>query len=219
VLAYMKKRGVLCLDVDRVAVPKRARRAPGFLNEDEITRLIEAAASCRNRMYSKRNPALIALVYSSGVRVSELVRLNISDTHYDTFTAFGKGSKSRPCFIDDRARRYIDEYLKARKDSSAALFVSNEKKERISVSTAQLVLRNAKAKAGITKAVTPRILRNSYATNFLRNNGNLRHLQVMMGHESIETTQMYTYVVDEDLKAIWEKHHSTTTPQLYSANA
>lgn len=218
VLAYCKRQGIECLDVDDVKPPKRNRkRAPSFLTEDEITELIEAMADNRERMHALRNPAIGALIYSSGIRVSELVGLNISDVRYDTFTVGGKGGDPRPCFIDDRARQLIDRYLKARRDNSPALFVSEINKTRISVGTVQLIFRNARKKTGITAVkVTPHIGRHSFATNFLRNNGNMRYLQRMLGHDSLETTQIYASVVDEDLRDIHRRFHSIEQPKLHS---
>lgn len=209
VLAYARKKGIKCLDPDDVKPPKRLRnRAPGFLTEDEITLLIRVAANTRGSLRAKRNAAIVALMYSSGIRVGELVAMNRTDVHYNSFVAHGKGGKDRPCFIDERARHYIDEYLKARIDNHPALFISDIGKERISIGIVQMIFRNIRAKSGITKAITPHITRHSFATNFLRNNGNIRYLQDMLGHESLETTQVYAHVESADLHAAHRKHHT-----------
>lgn len=216
VLAFAEGEGIQCLKVRSVPVPQVSKkRAPGFLREDEMQKLIDVALASRERSRGLRAAAIVALIYSSGIRVSEIVHLNINDIHYETFVASGKGAKDRPCFVDERARKLIDLYLKTRTDNKEALFLSNQTKERISVGTVQGIYRRLRRQANITHVhVTPHIGRHSFATNFLRNNGNLRHLQVMMGHESIETTQVYTHVVDEDLHNIWKKHHSITEPQI-----
>lgn len=218
VLAYAQKKNFDCVDYNEIRTPKRKRkRAPAFLTEDEVTELIAALEDNREYMLRLRNPAMGALIYSSGIRVSELVGLNISDVRYDTFTVGGKGGDPRPCFIDERARFYIDRYLKARRDNSPALFVSEQTKTRISVGTVQEVFRNARQKTGITAVkITPHIGRHSFATNFLRNNGNMRYLQRMLGHESLETTQIYASVVDEDLRDIHRRFHSIEQPKLHS---
>lgn len=213
VLAHASKNGATCIRLDQIKPPKRQRhRAPGYLTEDDIDKLIDAAASTRGKLRASRNAAIVSLMYSSGIRVGELVQLNRSDMHYDTFVVFGKGNKSRPCFVDVRARYYIDQYLQIRTDNSEALFVSDIDKERISISTVQLIFRNIRAKTGITKTITPHITRHSFATNFLRNNGNIRYLQGMLGHESLETTQIYTHVENSDLAAAHAAHHSIVAP-------
>lgn len=214
VLKHMAKLNEPCLSVEDIKPPRRIKRAPGFLTEEEVSQLIITAAHTRGRFRAKRNAAMLALLYSSGIRVSELVHLNITDVHYDTFVVFGKGGKSRPCFIDARARKYLDEYLKHRKDYCDALFISELYKERMSISAVQEILRGIKERAGISKKVTPHVFRHSFSTNFLRNNGNMRYLQAMLGHESLDTTQMYAQVVDEDLRAIHTKFHSIEVPIL-----
>lgn len=209
VLAYARKKGISCLDPDDVRPPKRLRnRAPGFLTEDEITKLISVAAGTRGALRAKRNAAIVALMYSSGIRVGELVAMNRTDVHYNSFVAHGKGGKDRPCFIDVRARHYIDEYLRTRTDNSPALFVSDISKDRLTIGVVQLIFRNIRAKSGITKTITPHITRHSFATNFLRNNGNIRYLQDMLGHESLETTQVYAHVESADLHEAHRKHHT-----------
>lgn len=213
VLAHLQRKGVNCLHPDNVKPPKRLRhRTPGFLTEDEISDLIALASRTRGKLRAKRNAAIVSLMYSSGIRVGELVRLNRSDAHYDSFVARGKGSKDRPCFIDQRARYYVNEYLKARKDNQEALFVTDTTKERMSISTVQLIFRNLREKMGTTKHVTPHITRHSFATNFLRNNGNIRYLQDMLGHESLETTQVYAHVENIDLHRAHRQFHTIESP-------
>lgn len=218
VLAYTRKKGIDCLDPDDVKPPKRLRnRTPGFLTEDEITLLINTAAKTRGQLRAKRNAAIVSLMYSSGIRVGELVQMNRTDVHYDSFVARGKGAKDRPCFIDPRARYYINEYLKARRDNNEALFVSDIDKKRLSIGNVQLIFRNIREKADINKRVTPHITRHSFATNFLRNNGNIRYLQEMLGHESLETTQVYAHVEDRDLQEAHRNHHTIVAPLLPKA--
>lgn len=208
VLAYLGKQGHDCLHPDQIPPPKRIKRAPGFLTEQEVWLLIRTALETRGKFKAKRNAAIVSLIFSSGIRVSELVRMNRSDVHYDTFVVFGKGGKSRPCFIDARTRELLNAYLALRKDHSEALWVSEATRERLTVGIVQLVFRNLRQRSGITKHVTPHTERHSFATNFLRNNGNMRYLQVMMGHESLETTQIYAQVVDEDLRSVHNKYHT-----------
>jgi site-specific recombinase XerD len=102
----------------------------------------------------------------------------------------------------------MNTYLTQRQDNSDALVVSIENKSRMTATNVQLLIRNTARRAGIAKHVTPHVLRHSFATNFLRNNGNMRYLSSLLGHASMDTTMMYAHVVDEDLHRQYEKYHS-----------
>lgn len=201
VLGFCKKMNIKCLDVDLIAVPKRKQTVPIFLTEDEVSRMISSACSVRSKF-------IISLLYASGIRLSELIALNRGQIVDRRFTVIGKGDKPRLCFIDDRADFYMQEYLSGRSDNCDALIVSYENKSRMTATNIQLLVRNAAKKAGLTKKVTPHTLRHSYATNFLKNNGNMRYLAQSMGHASMDTTMMYAHVVDADLEAQYRKFHT-----------
>ena len=201
VLMFCKKRGVECLDSDLIPVPKRKQTVPVFLTEDEVTKMISRACNVRSKF-------IVSLLYASGIRLSELISLNRGQIVDKRFTVIGKGDKPRLCFIDDRTEFYMQEYLTQRTDNNEALIVSFENKARMTATNVQLLVRNAAKRAGITKKVTPHTLRHSYATNFLKNNGNMRYLAQSMGHASMDTTMMYTHVVDADLEAQYRKYHT-----------
>lgn len=201
VIGYLNIRGIKCLDVRLIPVPKREATVPVYLTEAEVDAMIACA-------YNVRNAFIISLLYSSGIRLSELISLNrgqIVDRH---FTVIGKGRKPRLCFIDQRTQHLMDIYLESRRDHSDALVVSIENKRRMTATNIQLLVRNSAARAGITKKVTPHTLRHSFATNFLKNNGNMRYLAAMLGHASMDTTMMYAHVVDADLQRQYDKYHT-----------
>lgn len=202
VLAYCQSRGIAVVDVDLVPVPQRADANPTFLTEEEVSRMISSAPNLRAKF-------VISLLYSSGIRLAEFTSLNRDQIYQRKFTVTGKGGKVRLCFIDSRTEKLMEQYLEARKDRSNALVVSFQSQERMTRTNVELLVKNAARRAGIVKHVTPHTLRHSYATNFLRNNGNMRYLSAMMGHRSLDTTMMYAHVVDNDLEEQYKKYHST----------
>jgi site-specific recombinase XerD len=137
-----------------------------------------------------------------------MIQLNRNSIVDHKFTVIGKGRKARLCFIDDRTEKLMGQYLKSRDDNSEALIVSAQNKARMTPTNVQLLIKNSAIRAGIDKRVTPHTLRHSFATNFLKNNGNMRYLSTMLGHASLDTTMMYAHVVDNDLQAQYEKYHT-----------
>lgn len=201
VIGYLNVLGVKCIDVRLIPVPAREATVPVYLTESEVDAMIACA-------YNLRNAFVISLLYSSGIRLSELISLNRGQIVDQRFTVIGKGRKPRLCFIDQRTEHLMEQYLKSRTDHSDALIVSFENKTRMTATNVQLLVRNSAQRAGITKKVTPHTLRHSFATNFLRNNGNMRYLSAMLGHASLDTTMMYAHVVDYDLQKQYEKYHT-----------
>lgn len=207
VLGYHRKLGTPCLDPDAIPVPKRTDKVPSFISESQVAKLINSFDIPRSsRVNRLRNQAIVATLYASGIRVSELCSLNRDSLHDGSFTIVGKGGKARLCFLDERSQTLIKKYLTVRKDSLPALFISAQTMLRISPATVQIVFRLARNRTGVE--AHPHTMRHSFSTNFLRNNGNMRYLQVMLGHSSLETTQMYSHVVDEDLRKIYAEHHT-----------
>lgn len=213
VLGYMKIRGYKVLDPEAVGIPKRQTTVVDFITEDDVTRLIEATfipISGYRKINRYRNRALISLLYASGVRVSELCGMNISDINMTdcTFTVIGKGNKPRLCFFDERTRRYLHDYLALRSDHNPALFLSDQTQARIKAGVVQVIFRLVRVKAGFTRPIHPHTMRHSYATNLLRNNTNLVYVRDFLGHSSVQTTEMYTHVVNEDLRRIYNEKHT-----------
>lgn len=200
-LKYMKSIGEKCLNYELIPIPKREDVERDFLYEDEITAMIENA-------YSLRNKFIISLLYSSGIRLSEFIQLDRNSIKERSFTVIGKGKKMRLCFIDQRTELLMQSYLKTRKDNCPALVVSNIYKQRMTASNVQLLVRNTAKKAGIDKHVTPHVLRHSFATNFIKNNGGIRPLSELLGHRSLDTTAIYTHMVNNELEKQYAKFHT-----------
>lgn len=198
---YMALLGIPSIKAALIPIPRREATVPAFLTPSEV----EAMIACS---YSLRNAFTISLLYSSGIRLSELIQLNRGQIVDRQFTVIGKGNKPRLCFIDERTEHLMGHYLRTREDRADALIISAQNKARMTPTNVQLLIRNSAMRAGITKKVTPHTLRHSFATNFLRNNGNMRYLSAMLGHASLDTTMMYAHVVDNDLKEQYKKYHT-----------
>lgn len=200
------------LNHEMVGVPKRADRVVDFLRPDEIDHFIDIAfkpAEGYRTLNRHKNRAMISLLYSSGIRVTELCNLNIADLRDDlSFTIIGKGGKARLCFFDNRSKKFIDTYLALRNDRDPALFISSQTSKRINKGGVELIFRNISVKAGFKKSVHPHMMRHSFATNLLKNNANLIYVKTFLGHSSVQTTEMYTHVVNEDLRAIYREKHT-----------
>ena len=212
VLKHLAIRGYKnILNYEMVGIPKKQDKPISFLTPREVDNLVNIAfrpLSGYKRQNRYRNRALIYFLYSSGIRVSELCKLDIADLREDnTFTIIGKGRKTRLCFFDDKARYYIDEYLETRDDNCTALFITGINSSRITAGVVQLIFRRLSEEIG--KHVTPHTMRHSYATDMLRNNTNLVYVRDFLGHNSVQTTEMYTHVVNEDLRAIYREKHTS----------
>lgn len=201
VLDYMNLRGSNCLKKALIPAPKRLDHIPEFLTPEEVSDMIKNASSLRNK-------CVISLLYSSGIRLSELINLNRGQIINKRFTVIGKGSKARLCFTDERTEKLLNEYLETRKDNCEALIISVRYKQRMTATNIQLLIKNSARNAGISKKVTPHTLRHSFATNLLVNNVDIRYIGKMLGHASIQTTMQYTHVVDNDLEARYRAGHS-----------
>jgi len=200
-LRYLRLLEYDCLNPELVAIPKRRDTVPAFLTSEEVTDMIEKA-------YNLRNKVVISLLYSSGIRLSEMIQLDRGSIIDRSFTVVGKGGKARLCFIDERTEMLIDEYLQERTDCCEALIISYKNKARMTASNVQMLIRNSAKRAGIEKKVTPHTLRHSFATNFLQNNGNMRYLSQMLGHANLNTTARYAHVVDVDLRRQYMQFHT-----------
>lgn len=217
-LSYLSKRDIASLSADKIELPKVARKQVTFLDFDEIERLIDAVESSEGET-KLRDRAIIELLFSSGLRVSELVGLNRDhvNTKRREFTVRGKGKKDRPVFISQTAAEHIDNYLAGRLDNLPPLFLNYSRNNRVSTagdyrrltarSIQRLITKYAKL-AGITKHVSPHTMRHSFATDLLMNGADIRSVQSMLGHSNISTTQVYTHVTDQHLKEVFEKFHS-----------
>lgn len=200
VLWYLELIGVEALRPTLVVVPKRVDTTVEFLERAEVQTMIDCACSLRNQF-------TISLLFSSGIRLAELISLNRDAIRDQKFTVIGKGGKARICFVDNRTEDLFHKYMGSRNDANSALIVSHLYKDRMTESNVQLLIKNSAKRAGIDRKITPHTLRHSFATDFLRNGGDIRYLQVLLGHSSVNTTMRYAHVVDNDLEERYRKFH------------
>ncbi|MGB2786912.1 MAG: site-specific tyrosine recombinase/integron integrase [Candidatus Saccharimonadaceae bacterium] len=218
-LTYLSKRDIASLSPNKIELPKVIRKQVTFLSNQEIERML-TSIPIRDDEMTLRDKAIIELLFSSGLRVSELVGLNRENinTKRREFTVRGKGQKDRPIFISENAATIIEGYLKKRIDNLPPLFLSYSRNNtviqnrgdyrRLTPRSVQRLINKYARLAGITKNVTPHTMRHSFATDLLINGADLRSVQAMLGHSNISTTQVYTHVTDSHLRDAYEKYHS-----------
>ncbi len=219
-LKYLTRRDIKSLDPSLIDLPHVIRKQVTFLHYDEVEDMLEQIDISTES--GLRDRAIIELLYSGGLRVSELVNLDRGSINLERreFMVRGKGSKDRPIFISQSAADRVQDYLDARTDSLPALFLNNSRNtqtvdtsgnyRRITARSVERIVEKYARLAGITKHVSPHTLRHSFATDLLMNGADLRAVQSMLGHADISTTQIYTHVTDAHLKEIHDKFHSET---------
>lgn len=217
-LKYCAKRDIPAMAADKVELARTPRKEIAFLTPEEFDLMLGKVPL--NHSYGLRDRAILELLFSSGLRVSELVGLNRDHINLKRkeFMVRGKGQKDRPIFISDEAARWIQNYLDKRSDNASPLFIRYSGKKiidqsgdhlRLTVRSVQRLVQRYALLAGITKRVSPHSLRHLFATDLLMNGADIRSVQALLGHSNISTTQIYTHVTDPHLKAIHEKfHHS-----------
>ncbi len=209
-LKFLRKREIECISPERIELAKLPERELDLITPTELERLLKSARGIEER--DLRDTAILEMLFSTGLRVSELCSLdNDLDLTRDSFSVRGKGEKVRVVFLSDTARNAITAYLKARKDMADALFVNiqtgTQIPSRLTPRSIERIIKRAATKAGITKKVTPHVLRHSFATDLLSNGADIRSVQQLLGHASINTTQIYTHVTDTHLHEIHKKYH------------
>ena len=222
-LKYMMKRGVTSLSPDRIELAKVGGRHLDLISRAELDRLLSApniardvaakSGNAADELKALRDKAILELFFSTGLRLAELCSLNADlDLSKDEFSIRGKGEKVRVVFLSEDAKDAIRAYLAKRKDMDEPLFVqfSNRKTadgNRLTPRSIERMVRECATMAGISKKVTPHVLRHSFATDLLENGADIRSVQVMLGHANIQTTQIYTHVTDKQLREIHKKFH------------
>ena len=213
-LKYMVRRGIPSLAPDRIELAKLGDREIDMIGADELSRLLAAPSGSDER--TLRDKAILELLFSTGLRVSELTSLSRDsvDLKRDEFSVRGKGSKVRVVFLSDEARGAVKTYLSARKDMDDALFVNipgpavKGARSRLTSRSVERIVKQYAVKAGITRKVTPHTIRHSFATDLLQNGADIRSVQHMLGHANITTTQIYTHVTDKQLREVHKNFHS-----------
>lgn len=217
-LKFCAKRDIPALPPDKIELAKTVRKQVTFLSTEEVERLF--AEPDTETLGGLRDRAILELLFSSGLRVSELVGLDRDHINLKRreFMVRGKGQKDRPIFISPAAAEWIQRYLEKRQDTSKPLFLRyggskqtdlSGDHRRLTARSIQRLVSHYALLAGITKHVSPHTLRHSFATDLLMNGADLRSVQAMLGHSNIATTQIYTHVTDPHLKSVHEKFHHT----------
>lgn len=194
------------VDPEDIKVPKREKRQINYLTEPEVEEFIEVVGE-RRRGYSElnrlRNIAIVEVLFASGIRVSELCRLNRNSIKNRQFVVIGKSKEPRPCYISERAEEAIEQYMKLRTDVCPALFISNQTEKRITAGNVRRVFQNACDRSEFTD-VHPHTIRHSFATYMLEKGVDLRYISEFMGHQSLDTTKIYTHYTNPKLRAIYD---------------
>jgi site-specific recombinase XerD len=216
-LKYLAKRDIESLAPEKIELADAKRKQVSFLDDREIEALLSAPRQFNKKEeIAKRDEAILELLFSTGLRVSELCSLDRTQINSNKGEVFirGKGGKDRVVFISPSAAGAISTYVNSRKDKHEPLFIhyGGVKDEdgdfmRLTPRSIQRLVSGYAKKAGITKKVTPHTLRHSFATDLLFNGADLRSVQEMLGHSSITTTQMYTHVTNKQLKEVHQAFH------------
>lgn len=215
-LKYLAKRDIKTMPSDKIELANVKRPKISFLDTEEVERLIKAVPI--DNPIGIRDRAILELLFSGGLRVSELVDINRDDINLGRreFMVRGKGQKDRPIFISEQAANWLGKFLDSRNDNYAPLFIHYSGSQngldegmytRLTVRSVQRLVKHYAKMAGITKTVTPHTLRHSFATDLLINGADIRSVQGLLGHANISTTQIYTHITDPQLKAVHEKFH------------
>ncbi len=221
-LKYLARQDVKSMSPDRIELAKVTERSLDLITNEELERLLASPKS--NDVKDLRDKAILELLFSTGLRVSELCSLtNDINLRSEELSIRGKGGKVRVVFISDTAKNAIKKYLASRKDMSDALFVQIEPADAkalagkneivkdlkpLSRRSVERIVKQHAIKAGISKKVTPHVMRHMFATDLLGNGADLRSVQAMLGHANIGTTQIYTHVTDKHLRDIHKKFHN-----------
>ena len=210
-LKYLAKQGIKTLAAERVELAKTGERELDLITSEELERLLASPEG--DTLKALRDKAILETLFSTGLRVSELCALNRDHINFKKgeFSVRGKGDKVRIVFLSDNAKSALENYLKKRPDVEEALFVDsktqNKTPGRLTPRSIERLLKYHAAKAGISKKVTPHVLRHCYATDLLENGADLRSVQALLGHANIATTKIYTHVTDRHLREIHKAFH------------
>jgi site-specific recombinase XerD len=211
------QRDISTLSPDKVELPKQGSRSVSFLNTGQIERLLNSPKISNNA--GLRDRTILETLFSTGLRVSELVSLNRDqvDLERKEFGVRGKGNKLRVVFLSDTAAQWIERYLRSRRDNFKPLFIrysgkvdawNSGEKMRLTARSIQNIVSKYGKRAGLPIEATPHTLRHSFATDLLIGGADIRSVQEMLGHESIRTTQVYTHVTNRHLKEVHKAFHS-----------
>lgn len=216
-LKHLHKNDVKTLSPEKIELPKVPGRQVDVLSREELKAMFDSIDTTKRN--GLRDLAVLHLLYSTGLRVSELSNLNRKDVNLVSreFRVVGKGRKARIVFLSDTAVEYVKNYLESREDNWMPLLLSNSNRSkentlsgeerRLQPQAIERIVRGVASAAGIVKKVTPHTLRHTFATELLKNGADIRSVQEMLGHASITTTQIYTHLTNKRLKEIHQQFH------------
>lgn len=220
-LRYAVRRDIACLSPDKIELPKTESAQVQFLTAEELGRLLDSPDI--NTMSGLRDRALMELMFSTGLRVSEVASLDraLINTENGEMRIIGKGRKERIVFVSPRAREWMQAYFARRGDELPAAFAGYKGKgagdhpsakveanaTRLTPRSVDRIIQKHALEAGIVKNITPHTLRHSFATDLLLNGADIRSVQTLLGHASITTTQVYTHITNQHLREVHEKFH------------
>jgi len=215
-LKYCRKKGIKTLAPDKIDLPKSEDKRIKFLDREQVERLLMAPDTLKPS--GLRDRTLLEVLFSTGLRVSELAKLDVDriDLKTKEFGVVGKGRKARVVFLSDRACSWLGKYISARADPYRPLWVRimkngeydpslSQEKLRLTVRSIQRIVEKYRRMAGLPIRISPHVLRHSFATTLLQNGADLRSVQEMLGHKNVSTTQIYTHVTNPHLKEIHGK--------------
>ena len=215
-LKWLIKNDVEVMAPEKIDLPKITERQVKFLSGEEVDRLLNAPS--QDKLAGKRDKAILEVLFSTGLRVSELTKLDRDKIDLDRreFGIVGKGGRARVVFLSTRAAEWIKKYLNAREDKYKPLFIRHkgkldptiaDNKVRLTVRSVQRMIKKYSRKMKLTIDATPHVLRHSFATDLLMAGADIRSVQEMLGHKNIQTTQVYTHVTHKHLKDIHDRFH------------
>ncbi len=229
---YIVKRGIPCLSPDQIELPKLEPRELSYLTPEELENILQQPDT--STMTGLRDRAIIELLFSTGLRVSELASLDkrMLNTNTGEMRVVGKGRKERIVFISERAKEWLDKYFSRRVDENDAAFVGYRGKgvgddpspkvqlqaSRLTPRSVDRIIQKHSGAAGIVKNITPHSLRHSFATDLLLNGADIRSVQTLLGHASITTTQIYTHITNQQLHEVHERFHGKKLEEIEHKN-
>jgi len=215
-LKYLVRKGIKSLAPEKVDLPKAESRSLKFLSREQVERLLTTPDL--QKPEGLRDRTILEVLFSTGLRVSEMAKLDRDkiDLKSREFGIIGKGRRPRVVFLSQRATDWLSRYLRSREDANKPLWVrlsgpkvdptSGGEKMRLTVRRIQQIVEKYRRMAGLPIKVSPHVIRHSFATNLLQNGADLRSVQEMLGHKNVATTQIYTHVTNPQLKQVHDKY-------------